>query len=84
MINVPVHSVVRIGRQNKLTNLKRTQKTEFVSPVLVLGGQDEHPGCSSSRAGGSKSELSPFSFSLTVFTSLPSKFSCKCNLDFLF
>lgn len=47
----------------KLTNLKKAQKTEFVSPVLILRGQDEHPGCSSSRSGGNDSKLTPFSLS---------------------
>lgn len=81
---MPVHSEVRMHRQNKLTSLKQMQKTEFVSSlILIVRSQDEHPDCSSSRAGESKSELIP-SLSLCVFTLLGSKPSHKSHLGFLF
>lgn len=67
--------VVRIHRQNKLTNLKRAWKTGFVSLSILAAPPAELVGASPN---------SPPSLFLPVFSLLPSKSICKCNLDFLF
>lgn len=72
LLTVPVHGEMRICKQNNVTNLKRTQKTELVSSVLILRG----------LLLQSLKEQIP-SISLPAFTSLSSKFSWQSNTDFL-
>lgn len=54
-------------RQDKLTNLKQRQKTEFVSLFLVLRNQDELQGYSLTRTAGSESKLTPISLSSSFY-----------------
>lgn len=70
---VPVHGVMRICKQIKVTNLKRARKSQLLSPVLILRG----------LLLQSLKEQIP-SLSLPDFASLPSKFSWPSNTDFLF
>lgn len=73
LLVVPVHGVMRICKQIKVTNLKRARKSQLLSPVLILRG----------LLLQSLKEQIP-SLSLPAFASLPSKFSWPSNTDFLF